>query len=233
MPKFTKEKPKRAIDAIAQDTAEWHFTHADAKAELANHRLELFEAITESFRAPDSTRAQKTVVASKAKFKDFTVAEAYVDKYNAGWQRLSMSETDDAYRFILIEDPEFMAASILVKPTEDFPSGFVVTKTVRSGTMMYDLDRMKDEDHDLYLAVTWMPNEEFLADMLYHANMDADEIVAYIDTWATKYGVMRQPKSAEQLTSEQIEAIRPYMYEGKKTVALNVREAKPEDFDVR
>jgi hypothetical protein len=221
------KKTKRPLDDIALSTAEWHTHQAEAAKYLKEDRQELFDTITAIKR--EGMRARKTVVIAKSDVSNFVAAEERVDLYNPGWLRDKASETDNDYHFILIEDPAFMQHEIRVPASEDFadafPNGWTVTKTVRSGTPMIDLDRMKKDDPDLYIEVTYVEYYDVLRDLVYEANVDPDEVDARI----AKYNFPRQPKSSEQLTPEQMVAVQPYTYEGKKTVALNVRPYKDDN----
>jgi hypothetical protein len=187
----------RDLNEIASEVGHAHAQQAEAKTSLEKGRKAFFSKLTSKHRA--SARAKKTIIVPQP---DLIKAEEMVAKYYPGWSIISARPTSDnpqRYRFMLEEDPEFIGDQVTTGRPDN--PGFVVTRTIRSGTTLIDLDRMKVEKPELYEQVTFVPEPE------------------------------RQAKPESELTPKQIEAIRPYIYEDKRTVALNVRKAKPEDYD--
>lgn len=228
MPKFNKEKPKeKTLAEVAFETGGWHQAQKESKKELEGSRLEFFKKVTELNR--DKPRATKTFLLNEP--LDLLEAEARAIKYNAGWTIKSNQEVKGkGWKFILEEDPEFVGHSEITDPTDDEP-GYVVTKTIKSGTTMIDLDRMEKENYNLYFSVTYVPEEDLIRGILDSVSLPKEEWGAVIDNTLSMFSLKRQPKPAEQLTEKQQAAIRPYMYEAPKSLALNVRLAKPTDYD--
>lgn len=224
MPDFKlKDKTDKPKDmaTIARETGGWHQAQKESAAELSTSRKEFFEA------------ASKQYVESQLAIKTFLIEEAGLTlekakdrarKYNPGWQIVSgRVDGKVGWRIFLREDPDFLGHTEVTDPTDDEP-GYVVTRTIRAGTTMIDLDRMAVEQTELYGSVTVLP------DWAYNARAYMEDFEDW-KSWIADSKIQRQPKPSDQLTPNQVEAIKPYIYEGPKTAALNVRLAKPEDYD--
>lgn len=182
------------LDDLAEEVGDCHTENATTKTKLEKLRKRFFVALSSKHRASD--RAMKTVYTEES---DPLKAEKFVLQYHPGWQITDSRPAGKGRKFILEQDPELIGDSVVTGDPEN--PGYVVTRTIRSGTTMIDLDRMKVEQPELYNDVTELPQVE------------------------------RQPKEEKDLTPEQIEKIRPYIYEASKSAALNVRKAKPEDYE--
>jgi hypothetical protein len=189
MPKF--EKP-RAPEEIAVEIGEAH----SAKGKLEKLRKEFFDYIRDQKKA--TKLARRSVRVDKEKY-ELAAAEERAVKLNPGYRRITTVERDDHWKILLEQDPNFLGDSYITG-SKDEP-GVVVTKTIRSGSSLVELDRLKQDDPDLYEQVTFIPP------------------------------VDRQPKNPDELTEEQLAKLQPYLYEGAPTAALNVRKAKPEDYE--
>lgn len=234
MPDFTKIKDldiiddARAIQDIARETGGWHQLQKESSTELGKSRLEFFDACSK--QVSTKTLAQKTFLI-KEKGLTLVDAEKRTLKYNPGWVKvISNGDKDKGWKFRLREDPDLIGHTVITDPIDDEP-GYVVTRTIRSGSTMIDLDRMEKDDYDLFMGVTFMAEDEMLRDILDLSGVPREEWGVALENTYHRFGLHRQPKPADQLTPAQVEAIKPYMYEGPKSVALNVRLAKPEDYD--
>lgn len=210
------------LQEIAHALGEVYFMRKEAEDEQKLLREEFFDAITESFEGEDLAR--KTVAIPE----DIINATEWAEKYNPGW-RVVMIQSEQV---ILEEDPAFKSSMIVVRtdpfevsaPTKKKPDrvktvyGYVVTKTIRSGTTLIDADRMREVDADLYNQVTTLPPwwegiKEFVTG-------DPAKVFAALG----EYRVLR-----DNLTDKEIAAIKPYVYEGPKTKALNVSYAAEDE----
>jgi hypothetical protein len=79
---------------------------------------------------------------------------------------------------------------------------------------------MVEQDPDLWDRVSYLPGEDYIE--RYIPNNMRDEFIS-------KTGLKRQLRNPDDLTPEDIEAIKPYAYEGKKVKALTVKLAKDEE----
>jgi hypothetical protein len=118
--------------------------------------------------------------------------------YYPAWKILEVSNREDGFfEFLFEELPEYKAFTYV--NSED---GYVYARQVSTGGINLDDDRLREENPDLYEAVTYEPK------------------------------VKRQLKSLDELTDEQIVQIQQYMYEGKPTTKLAApRKAKPEELE--
>lgn len=118
--------------------------------------------------------------------------------YHPSWKVLAVDEADDGFwEFQFEELPEFKPVTY-INPVD----GFVYQRQVSTGGFNLDDDRLKEQDPELYEAVTYEPE------------------------------VKRQLKELDELTDEQIVKIQQYMYEGQPTMKLAApRRAKPEELE--
>lgn len=218
MPNFTKqtetleiEQSEKSLIETANTLGEVYFIRKDAEDEQKELRDEFFRKTTLEIKSENL--AQKTVKIPESIAAD--KAEIFVLQYNPGW--IIITNQDD--NFIIEEDPDYKQFSIV---TETNPA-YVVTKTIRLGTTMLDLERLKLDDSQLYWRVTkYNSRYEILFE---YDPKSKDRIVKFLQDRED----LRVIKNPDDLSSEDLEALGPYTFEGPKTKALNVRKAKPEE----
>jgi hypothetical protein len=237
MPRFTRaETPIKvdseevelsSLDKIALDTGIAHGLADATKKVLAEIRKEFFNAITIQIEAEKTPLAKKTVAVPTSIPVDD--ASAYALKYNPGWRLVeSRVMPDGSAKVIIEEDPAFRSYSHIVRvenPDEGEYKGYHVSRSVVSGSVLLDDERLKKEDKALWEEITYIPMYESLANMLLGSGVDPEEV----DTRLQKYlgdNLKRILKPLTDLTAKQQKRIKPYMYEGPKTLKLLVREAK-------
>jgi hypothetical protein len=93
--------------------------------------------------------------------------------------------------------------------------GYVVTKTIRSGSALLDDERMQAVDPELYESVTTWP--AWVKTVREYASKTAFEKILK--------AVQPERVLREDLSPEEFEQVKVYAYEGPKSVALNVRYA--------
>lgn len=210
------------VHEIASNLGEVYFIAKDAKAEQEDLRLEFFKAAAEAHEAKGL--GQKTVEVPKG-----SDAATYAVQYNAGW-RVKQVEGE---RVLLEEDPDAKAWQEVIRTPEPVVDakgkehpGYVVSKTIRSGSALVDDERLKVENSDLYYEITELPGFALYADLVAQfTEWNQDEL----EMWLEDHGVERVMKSIKSLTPEQIDAIKPYVYEAPKSSVLNVRYAKEDE----
>lgn len=231
MPTFKKqeqEEERSTISDIALDIGEVHFIEKDAKDEKAKLREEFF--LGAALENQVSTLAHKTATVPDS-IRAESEARAFVEQYNSGWRIIEGVEKDNGWVFTIEEDPMYKPYHIVVEVEDLLDSngkphpGYVVSKTIVSGGVMLDTERLKIDNHALYEEVTTFENYDILANMLYHANVDVEDINARL----AQAGIPLVAKNPDDLTPEQNEAIKPYSYEGPKSLRLNVNYAKEEE----
>jgi hypothetical protein len=237
VPREEEPEQRKAIE-VAADLGEVYYIAKDAEAEQKELRNEFFQAATVAQEA--QALARKTVEVPEA--LDVSEAKAFALKYNPGW-RVVQSEFEDDHpsKIILEEDPEFKGHSEVVlveEPVVDSKGkkhpGYVVAKTVRAGSKLVDDERMKEEEPGLYDALIEYPNFDLLAGLAEHWEIDYDPetIIKFMKDRGVQ-PVLRNPST---WTPDELSEARPFIYEGPKTLALNVRyakndEAQPEEKD--
>ena len=213
-----------AIEDIGTVLGEVYFIEKDAKDELSKLRLDFFQAAAASFTPKELAR--KTVQIPED--IDADGADAYVEKYFPGYRFVSNKDRS----YLIEDDPDFKPYTlvipldpwtVMVKDEEVEVFGYVIIKEVRSGTPQIDDARMKLADPGLYDAVTRPQGYDWIFAMLSDFSVEAREVDDMIQ--------QRLPSDwpvelRDDLTPEEVEEIRPYTYEGKKTLALKVRYAK-------
>lgn len=226
MPKLIQkeEEEERTVDDVATELGEVYFIQKDANTEQGKLRSEFFEAATVENQAQEL--AQKTWPTWA---DDEESAKARALLYNPGWRVLGVLQvTAKEYKVLLQEDPDWLKYETVVFNAEA-DEGYVVTKTIRSGSTMIDTEQIKKEEPSLWEAITTYPNYDLIADLLYHANMEPDEIDERIDDAMRAAGVERVLSDPSTWTEEITESVKPYVYEAAKTKALNVRKAKDDE----
>lgn len=224
MPKFTEAPAQPSLDEIAAYLGEVYFIEKDAKAERENYRGKFFEAATATF-SPEKL-AQKTVVVPQ----DVQTEEAraaYARTYNVGWEVVSVN--DDGV--VIREDPALKPYQIIV-PVEGLVDskknpqpGYSISRSVASGSLTLDEERIMALDFDLYLRVTIVANYDLLYRLLYQAGAEVEAIDKRLD----ESSLPRVLRSLDDLSDEDRAEVQQYTYEGPRQVKLLVRYAKEEE----
>lgn len=228
MPKFKKEEPKRTPEEVASELGEVYWIWKDGEAEKEELRKEFFKVAADSYS--ESDLATKTVVLPK----DIVMsedAESYALKYNPGWMFSSFTDdSGDPFKIVLKEDPnlkEWTEVVIVDEGVEDrsgkIHPGYVISKTIIGGSALVDDDRLKNLDPDLWEDVSEYSNWEYFSEL---AN-ELDKSEEWMKTWLAHKDWPKIIKT--NLSSELIEAIKEYSYEGPRSIRLNVRYAKDDE----
>jgi hypothetical protein len=238
MPNFKDDKTAEGaaaaieVETIAYEIGEVYFIEKDAKDEKERLKSVLFQAITDAFASEEL--AQKTVQVPE----DIPAAEAdaFVLKYHPGWRLVEGAELRSTDTVLIEEDPAFKQDAIIVEVKGGVPDhkdpkkthpGYKVTKTVRSGSAMLDEERLKKVNRGLYDAIMEPQGISWIADMLYHQNVDSDDIQDVLDEWIPENWPLTL---REDLNDEERSEMAEFTYEGPKSLALNVTYAKKTDF---
>lgn len=219
------------INELAADLAEVYYIEKDAKSEKEGLRVTFFQEATKTFEASDLAR--KTVEVPD----DISASDSfdYALRYNPGWI-LDEKQPGVGKTVILLEDPNLKphievieipgGITEMKKGKEVTHPGYVVTKSVRSGSAMIDDERMKNSDPALYDALFVPQGFKWISDMVYEAGVDGNDVDEHIDAFLPE----DWPKVLrDDLSSEEIESLKPYSFEGPKTLALLVRYAKADE----
>lgn len=200
----------KTIEQIVGDLGDTYFIREDAEKLQKTLRSEFFDAAALS--QEDASLATKTWVAPEG----VSDPEGLAAKYNPGW--LIANKQDGAENhLLLVEDPDFKEVVI----TADGGDGrYTITKQIRSGSTLVDDERMIEEDPDLWDQVSYIPGVDILSNWIPEK---------YLDQVAHDIGLKRQLRNPDDLTPEEVESIKPYVYEGKKVKALIVKLAKDEE----
>lgn len=187
----------------------WYWKDAEAEKEVL--RKQFFDACTEAARK--SGLAQRTAIVPDDIVGTTNISE-YAERYNPGWLVISI----DGSKVLIEEDPslkgitEVVLMDMLDRNGKKQP-GVVVTKTIVSGSVMVDTERMIAIDPDLYADVTMWKG------------LPIDDLA--IDDYLEEIGWPREIRP--DLSDSQIESIKEYTYEGRRSAKLNVRYAKPDE----
>jgi hypothetical protein len=235
VPKFTAPEPEAPdLDSIAADLGEVYFIEKDAKSERERLRGEFFKAATATFSP--KRLAQKTVIPpSDIQAQGEDSARAYAAQYNPGWAVIESEENDKGgmWTVLIREDPDYKPYQIVVEIEDGVTDregvshpGYVVSRSISTGSPMLDTERLQAVDFDLYLRVTVVENYDLLYQMLYQAGTDRGLIDKHLD----ESTMPRVPRHPDDLSAEDAEAIREFSFEGPKpTPKLLIRYAKEEE----
>jgi hypothetical protein len=157
----------------------------------------------------------------------------YAERYHPGYAVVEIEPhedndvADEGYAMFAVqlqEKPEFQPFSIVIEQeVEDAKGkvhpGYVVAKSIVSGSMLFDDERCLKVDSDLYYEVTEYANWDTLSSLG----------ISNLELKLKAAGYPRVPKNPDDLTDEQQEAIAEFLYEGPKTIKLLVRYAKEDE----
>lgn len=208
------------IDSTTRILGRVHFERDKYDKKKKRLRDEWFQEASATF-SPEAL-ARKTV---KVPLDCQDNPEDYATLYHPGWRVVEVVEDS----VLIEEDPEFKPFVQIVmfdSPQEilddkDNPVlryGYVITRSIVSGQMLIDDERVIVNDPELWQEVTEWANYELIL-RLEVFNADIWNELAELD-WP------RQVKPVESLTPGQIARLQPYLYEGPKTAKLLVRYAK-------
>lgn len=125
---------------------------------------------------------------------------------------------------ILILKPEFKAMTY-VNPDD----GMVYQRQFVNGSPVLDDERLQDEQPDLWIEITEIPNYEFIVALLPSEHDGADDVQTWIDE---RWDGPRTLKSLDSLPDETLALVQPYIHPGKPSVKLAApRKAKPEELE--
>jgi hypothetical protein len=175
------------------------------------------------------TLAQKTVVVAAGSLED---AEAEARKRHPRWLILDSKwhALDDGYAVVSIEEDPYYKPFTYVHPKLKI----VFAKQVVDGSPWIDDEQLKRLDPTLYRNVTRIVNYDFMRELLYHANIDVDEIDERIEDLEKdgEFPVERVLIPLEELDSANLAALEDYIYPGKPSVKMAApRKAKAEDLE--
>jgi hypothetical protein len=215
MPKFNKEEALTVeeewdFDEFIQKLGGIYFEHKKLKEDLAKRRGEFFTKAAESF--PEESLAKKTVEIPEDQLAD---AEGFATRYNTGWRVVEVKEN----KVVIQEDPDvkpFVWVHKFDTPI-DGKYGYVVTKSITSGSMVLDDERLTALDPSFYEEITQWKYPE-----LAYAAGGGDE-------WLDSIGWPRELKPLEDLTKYQYAEVQQYLYELPKSAKLLVRYAKADE----
>jgi hypothetical protein len=231
---MSETKEVIAVEDIAGSLGEVYFIKKDAEKELGDLRTQLFDSVTASF--DESSLAQKRwYVANERGDGTLQGSKDYAVKFNSGWEAIEGREDGPGYEILLREDPALKQKSIVVESDGVVDSkgkthpGYVVTKTVRKGSDLVNIETMEVEDEDLFWDITEWPKETVrIVEILFDDQYALDAyLMERVYIYTPQYG--RVLKDPSELTSAEIEKLKEYVYEGPKQLALNVRYAKPDE----
>lgn len=216
----------RTGEQIASELGEVYWFWKDAEHEKEKLRKEFFQAVTDSFDVEDL--AEKTVSLPEHVAED-ELAE-YAEQYHPGWKLVKST----GIKLLLREDPALKAGvqTVLFRSVDEateeegitgvydrkgvWHPGYVVTKSIVGGSALIDTERMQSYDPDLWDELSeWQsfPGVDQQSDPTLDDRLEA----------------LGWPRIIGKLGAAGVKAVRPYSYEGKRTVKLLVRYAKDED----
>ncbi len=183
---------------------------AVARAEVAREIHELIQDLLQSFA--EESLAKKTVEVPEDQLAD---PEGFATRYNTGWRVVEVKEN----KVVIQEDPEFNPFVWVHKfdTPIDGKYGYVVTKSITSGSMVLDDERLTVLDPGFYEEITQWKYPE-----LANAAGGGDE-------WLDAIGWPRELKPLEDLTKHQFAEVQQYLYELPKSAKLLVRYAKADE----
>lgn len=210
------------IEELAREVGEVYYIQKDAKSELESLRKDYF-VLAATMAALEGPLAQQTVAVPDT-ITDPDKAEAYVELYYTGWKIVDHADHNGVLSFVIEEDPDLKPWQIVV-PVDggvidlkgnEHP-GYVISKSIVSGSATLDDERLREEQPDLYDSITEWQNWETL------------KALGVSEKKLEAQGWPRRIKTPDEWTAEEEAALREYVYESKRSARLLVRFAKEEE----
>ena len=149
--------------------------------------------------------------------------ETYIEKYFPDWTVKEVDNRVTPIQSIVVqENPAFKSYTEIVNldPWEvkgKTVYGYVISRSVASGQIYVDDERLANLDSDLYSEVTEWEN----SDLIYLLGLSDEQLEGT--------GWPRLVKSPDDLTPAQVEKLKPYLYPAPSTAKLLVRYAKEDE----
>lgn len=214
------------INTIGETLGEVYFIRKDAEDEQKKLREDFFLAA--ALENQSQTLAQKTVVAPSS-LETTEKVTAFAKLYNPGWRVI---EPVQKFNVVIEQDPDYLPYSIVI-PIDDGiidakgneHPGYVITKSIVSGSLTLDDERLRKENLKLYNQVTYIP----LLDQARDFWGEKSTTFTDLESAFGSLSVPRVLKSPDLLTPAQSAKIQAYSYESAKTKKLLVRFAKEDE----
>jgi len=221
MPNFKK---RGNIDEVTNQAGQTYFQHKALKEALDDRRSEFFKAASSSFT--EKNLARRTVEIPADQSAD---AEGYAERYNTGWRVVEVTEDG----VLIEEDPDFLPYShtyLFEEPREEIVRGkktevygYVISRSIQTGSAMLDDERLIAVDPELYEEVTQWANY----DLILKIEVFDSDIWHQLD----EMGWPREPKPIEDLSAEQYARVQQFTYESPRTPKFLVRYATKKDIE--
>lgn len=151
--------------------------------------------------------------------------EDYVEMYHPAWKLDEYRERDNEWvDAILTLKPEFKAFKFV-----NAADGMVYQRQFVNGSPVLNEDALQEYDPDLWFAITRIPNQEEVENLLYHANVEPDELKSFID------GLWNGPRDLlplDTLDPETLARVQAFIHPGTPSVKLPApKKATAEDLE--
>lgn len=232
------EQVRKTIEEVAFDLAETNELSKYSKEERDKLRDAFFSLANEEVQC-----ASKTVVVPDW----VTDVKDYVARYHGDWIHDPSSFDDTSRKLILTEKPSGKEFSIVVTPGDEEELvvnskgkeglGFVVTRSIRTTTPSFDLDRVATHDPDLYARITDNPSiPPYVHEVLTWVCSSDDSIAPGLNIsrlekdWLSANPQSRPLKAEEEIKlGDKAKLKKHYLISPASTSVLNVRLAKEEE----
>lgn len=211
---------------LTKITSRFGKAYASAKkATLRQTQLQaaLFEAFSQHLE--DTIRSQQVV---QVQVPEGSTLEEYVTTMYPGW-RIKRVISDQ--EIVIEDDPAYMKFSFV---NED--DGMVYARTVVQGSTTLDVERVKQENPELWESITEWPEpwysliNNFGLQVVTKGAKNPSQIVALLDEYLENTSLGKVLKNADDWTTEELQGVIDYMVPGKVSVKLvPPRPAKDEE----
>lgn len=150
-------------------------------------------------------------------------AWAIIEQRNPGWTVQAIRPCEGGYEAILESDPTLTPFSF-----DNPEDGMTYGRQVQAGATLLDDERLLQDDPELWVKVTEVPNADTIKEVMYECGVDHTELDGRLDLlWPHTQRVLR---NFEELDPDTLAALAPYIYEGKPVVKLPApKKTKVED----
>lgn len=215
-PKFT-DNDKSEFDPV--DLGRTYFKRKLLQEEQDKFRKEFFQYATKSFSDHDLSK-QVVLLPEDQQGSP----EDYIGKYYPDWTIKEIDKRVSPIVSVVIqENPELKSFTKIIK-LDSWDNkgkqvfGYVISRSISSGQIYVDDERLAALDFDLYWEVTTWKDIDLLEKIGFY-----DEMMLKASGWP------RLVKSPDALTAAQIDKLKPYLHPAPSTAKLLVRYAKEDE----
>lgn len=218
------------LDKITADLFESYNMWKDGEKSKNTDKDRFFEAVNNEIRKEKP--AEKLVETGRG-FCGATEEKAreQIMKQHPTWTIDAIRPCENGWEAILVENPKYTPYTYI---NRDLDPPMAFQKQVSAGSVYVDDETLQENDPELWVKVTVVPNEDWIKNVMYHCNVDGHDLESELEEFMRILpgAPQRQLKPLDSLDPEDLAQLSQYIYQGSPTVKLAApRKAKDEELD--